>query len=313
MPGPSTGGPQGYGVTKYPTTPISSDVMVAVASIAYFVCLFLPWTKSTFNTPSGMPVYIPASLNGWGGAGVAAGIFAFILFLWVGLRLARIALPVADHYRSLIAAVLGGLVFLFGLLRILTNLSLLTSHVSLVLYVYGLFAWLGLLLAILVLYGSWGEWQSWQVAQQAMPSGGYQPGQAGPVGGGYQPQAQPYQPYQQPQYQAQSQPQQPQSTAFPVVQQSAPSGVPQQMPEGVPVGEPQPQPQPQPQYYVPPAGQYGSPGSMPPVPGSTPYPPQEGPVYTVGAQPGEVCAKCGNPIMPDESFCTSCGAPRGAS
>ncbi len=73
MPGPSAGGPQGpqgYSVTKYPTTPIGSDVLVAGSAIAYFICLFLPWTKSAYSLPSGMPVYISTSLNGWGGSGV---------------------------------------------------------------------------------------------------------------------------------------------------------------------------------------------------------------------------------------------------
>ena len=174
--GSPSGMPQGIGMKQYPASPIASDGLIAGFSIVYFIVLFLPWTKSAFsisNGSSSISFSVPFSMNGWGGAGVAAGVFAFLLFIWAGIRLARIAMPMPNNYRSLVAAVLGGLVFLFGLLRIITNLSLLTSHMSAVLYVYGLFAWLGLLLAIGVLYAAWGEWREWQFAQISKAPGSY--------------------------------------------------------------------------------------------------------------------------------------------
>ena len=174
--GSPSGMPQGIGMKQYPASPIASDGLIAGFSIVYFIVLFLPWTKSAFsisNGSSSISFSVPFSMNGWGGAGVAAGVFAFLLFIWAGIRLARISMPMPNHYRSLVAAVLGGLVFLFGLLRIITNLSLLTSHMSAVLYVYGLFAWLGLLLAIGVLYAAWGEWREWQFAQISKAPGSY--------------------------------------------------------------------------------------------------------------------------------------------
>lgn len=289
--GSPSGMPQGIGMKQYPASPISSDGLIAGFSIVYFIVLFLPWTKSAFsisNGSSSISFSVPFSMNGWGGAGVAAGVFAFLLFIWAGIRLARIAMPMPNNYRSLVAAVLGGLVFLFGLLRIITNLSLLTSHMSAVLYVYGLFAWLGLLLAIGVLYAAWGEWREWQFAQISKAPGSYPVATApGMFQGAPQPN------YPQPNY--------PQP------------GYPQQ---GYP---PQPQDAPQPNYPQP---GYSQPDYPPPQSSSSPtlqevnpqapyqggvVPPQESEQPSSSGQ--LQCAHCGSLNLSGTSFCTSCGAP----
>ncbi len=298
MQGSPSGMPQGSGIQQYPAQPVASDGLIAGLSIAYFIILFLPWTKSTFTVPYGsssMSFSAPFSMNGWGGAGAAAGVFAFLLFIWAGIRLARISMPIPNHYRSLIAAVLGGLVFLFGLLRVITNLSLLTSHMGLVLYVYGLFAWLGLLLAIGVLYAAWGEWRAWQFAQISKVSGNYPAGTAAP--GMFQ--GTPQQGAPQPGYPQQGYPQQGAPQSGP--QQGYPQpGYQQQVPyQGVgipqePVPQEPVQPPVQPEYYVQPAG----------TPPTSPQPTQPS---------GLQCPHCGNQNAPGVSFCTSCGAPLAVS
>jgi hypothetical protein len=229
-----------------------------------------------------------------------------LLFIWAGIRLARIAMPMPNNYRSLVAAVLGGLVFLFGLLRIITNLSLLTSHMSAVLYVYGLFAWLGLLLAIGVLYAAWGEWREWQFAQISKAPGSYPVATApGMFQGAPQP-GYPQQGYPQP-----SSPPQPQDVPQPGYPQQ---GYPQ------PSYPPQPQDAPQPGYpqpdYPPPQSsssptlQEVNPQGM-----SQPQAPYQGGVVPPqeSEQPsssGQLqCAHCGSLNLSGTSFCTSCGAP----
>ncbi len=285
--GSPSGMPQGIGMKQYPASPISSDGLIAGFSIVYFIVLFLPWTKSAFsisNGSSSISFSVPFSMNGWGGAGVAAGVFAFLLFIWAGIRLARIAMPMPNNYRSLVAAVLGGLVFLFGLLRIITNLSLLTSHMSAVLYVYGLFAWLGLLLAIGVLYAAWGEWREWQFAQISKAPGSYPVATApGMFQGAPQP-GYPQQGYPQPSY-----PPQPQDVPQP--------------------GYPQPD-YPPPQSSSSPTLQEVNPQGM-----SQPQAPYQGGVVPPqeSEQPsssGQLqCAHCGSLNLSGTSFCTSCGAP----
>ncbi len=285
--GSPSGMPQGIGMKQYPASPISSDGLIAGFSIVYFIVLFLPWTKSAFsisNGSSSISFSVPFSMNGWGGAGVAAGVFAFLLFIWAGIRLARIAMPMPNNYRSLVAAVLGGLVFLFGLLRIITNLSLLTSHMSAVLYVYGLFAWLGLLLAIGVLYAAWGEWREWQFAQISKAPGSYPVATApGMFQGAPQP-GYPQQGYPQPSY-----PPQPQDAPQP--------------------GYPQPD-YPPPQSSSSPTLQEVNPQGM-----SQPQAPYQGGVVPPqeSEQPsssGQLqCAHCGSLNLSGTSFCTSCGAP----
>ena len=285
--GSPSGMPQGIGMKQYPASPISSDGLIAGFSIVYFIVLFLPWTKSAFsisNGSSSISFSVPFSMNGWGGAGVAAGVFAFLLFIWAGIRLARIAMPMPNNYRSLVAAVLGGLVFLFGLLRIITNLSLLTSHMSAVLYVYGLFAWLGLLLAIGVLYAAWGEWREWQFAQISKAPGSYPVATApGMFQGAPQP-GYPQQGYPQP-----SSPPQPQDAPQP--------------------GYPQPD-YPPPQSSSSPTLQEVNPQGM-----SQPQAPYQGGVVPPqeSEQPsssGQLqCAHCGSLNLSGTSFCTSCGAP----
>ncbi len=279
--GSPSGMPQGIGMKQYPASPISSDGLIAGFSIVYFIVLFLPWTKSAFsisNGSSSISFSVPFSMNGWGGAGVAAGVFAFLLFIWAGIRLARIAMPMPNNYRSLVAAVLGGLVFLFGLLRIITNLSLLTSHMSAVLYVYGLFAWLGLLLAIGVLYAAWGEWREWQFAQISKAPGSY-----------------------------------PVATAPGMFQGAPQPGYPQQgYPQ--PSYPPQPQDVPQPGYPQPdyPPPQSSSSPTLQEVNPQAPYqggvvPPQESEQPSSSGQ--LQCAHCGSLNLSGTSFCTSCGAP----
>ncbi|MCL5886244.1 MAG: zinc ribbon domain-containing protein [Actinobacteria bacterium] len=295
--GSPSGMPQGIGMKQYPASPISSDGLIAGFSIVYFIVLFLPWTKSAFsisNGSSSISFSVPFSMNGWGGAGVAAGVFAFLLFIWAGIRLARIAMPMPNNYRSLVAAVLGGLVFLFGLLRIITNLSLLTSHMSAVLYVYGLFAWLGLLLAIGVLYAAWGEWREWQFAQISKAPGSY-PVATAP--GMFQGAPQPNYPqpnYPQPGYPQQGYPPQPQDAPQPNYPQpgySQPDYPPPQSSSSPTLQEVNPQGMSQPQA---------------PYQGGV-VPPQESEQPSSSGQ--LQCAHCGSLNLSGTSFCTSCGAP----
>lgn len=153
------------------------SIWLAALSIAYFIVLFLPWVNTSIVDGFGF------TINGWSGPGTAAGVFALLVCIFEILQIARVPIPLPAPARSLIPAGVGSFVVLMAVINILTNLSLLTTNVSL-LFAYGLFAWLGLAIALAMGYPIWGHWDAWQ-KERAAAASGYTALQQTPFAGQY--------------------------------------------------------------------------------------------------------------------------------
>ncbi|HEV2906986.1 MAG TPA: hypothetical protein VGZ50_06705 [Actinomycetota bacterium] len=133
-----------------------------VAGVLMLIDLFLPWNRVCVGGEEIFGTAFPetcASASGWSGIGVIAGLLVIALLVWEGLyaagALANVAAP-----KKLITAALAAGAALFALLRWLLNLEAAS---------YG--AYIGIILALALLYVAWINWQE----HQAMTPGGMMP------------------------------------------------------------------------------------------------------------------------------------------
>ena len=117
--------------------------LMAVSALLLFICLFLPWQD--FNIGGLADEFgVDATWSGWHGfAGVVLGLLTVILLAWVIVRLASVNIPVPVS-TAMTAAVLGTLILIFAVIKLLTILGDEQT----------IWAWIGLVLAILVAVGS---------------------------------------------------------------------------------------------------------------------------------------------------------------
>ena len=112
-----------------------------VAGVLLLISLFLPWQD--------FDVGDIGQFSGWRGVGVVLGIATIALVAWLVVRLLSIEIPLPIS-TAMASAILGGLVLVFGIIKILTILGDETT----------LWAWIGVILAILVGVGAWLEVQA---------------------------------------------------------------------------------------------------------------------------------------------------------
>ena len=117
--------------------------LMAVSALLLFIDLFLPWQD--FNLGGLADEFgVDASWSGWHGfAGVVLGLLTVILLAWVIVRLASVNIPLPVS-TAMTAAVLGMLILIFAVIKLLTILGDEQT----------IWAWIGLVLAILVAVGS---------------------------------------------------------------------------------------------------------------------------------------------------------------
>lgn len=123
-----------------------------VAGGLMLINLFLPWNKACFGGGDIFGTAIPeqcANATGWWGIGIVAGLLTLALIVWEGLNVAGALANVAAPKR-LITAVLAGGAGLFALLRFLIKPSG---------YDYAFGTWIGIILALALLYVAWINWQ----------------------------------------------------------------------------------------------------------------------------------------------------------
>ena len=114
-----------------------------VASVLLLIDLFLPWQD--FGVSEAIGVDIDDSFSGWRGfAGVVLGLLTIVTLAWLVVRLmaVNIPLPVSS---AMTAALLGVLVAAFGIIKLL---SILGDEQT-------IWAWIGVILAILVAVGAY--------------------------------------------------------------------------------------------------------------------------------------------------------------
>ena len=109
-----------------------------VGAVLLFIDLFLPWQD--FGDVLGIDV----TFKGWRGIGVVLGILVIVLAVWIALRLAAVDIPLPVS-TTLIAAALGVLVVVFGIIKWLTIID---DEAT-------IWAWIGLVLAIAIGVGAW--------------------------------------------------------------------------------------------------------------------------------------------------------------
>ena len=117
--------------------------LMAVSALLLFICLFLPWQDFDIGGLAD-EFGVDATWSGWHGfAGVVLGLLTVILLAWVIVRLASVNIPVPVS-TAMTAAVLGTLILIFAVIKLLTILGDEQT----------IWAWIGLVLAILVAVGS---------------------------------------------------------------------------------------------------------------------------------------------------------------
>jgi len=114
--------------------------LILGGGVLLFIDTFLPWQSVTIGPFS-------ATRSGWHGFwGIVLGLLVIVLLVWAVARVLGVALPV-NVPEGLTTLALGGLVFLFALLKTLTE-----SY-------RGWASWVGIVLAAGVAVGCWFSFQ----------------------------------------------------------------------------------------------------------------------------------------------------------
>jgi hypothetical protein len=130
------------------------------AGIAYLIVLFLPWQRVCIDLGLDIPGASGcASASGASGIGVINLLLAIGLVAWEAMGLAGVDIKAP---KALVSAGLAGGIVVFTILKIIVD--------SEAIY---LFAWVGIILALVIGYGGWMRWQEHQAgggsAGGAMP------------------------------------------------------------------------------------------------------------------------------------------------
>jgi hypothetical protein len=121
--------------------------VMLVAGVLLLISLFLPWQD--FGVSEAVGVDVDDTFSGWRGVGVVLGLATIALVAWLVVRLLSVDIPLPLS-TAMISAILGGLVLVFGIIKILTILGDETT----------IWAWIGTILAIVVGIGAWLEVQA---------------------------------------------------------------------------------------------------------------------------------------------------------
>jgi hypothetical protein len=121
--------------------------ILIVAGALYIIDLFLPW--QSFDLVLGSRTESGAS-----GIGVLNLLLAIALVAWEVMAVAGVEV---NAPKSLVSAALAGGIVLFTILKIIVDSDGMT-----------IFAWIGLILALVIGYGGWMRWQEHQASGGGM-------------------------------------------------------------------------------------------------------------------------------------------------
>jgi hypothetical protein len=122
--------------------------LMLVAGILLFISLFLPWQDFDVGGIAD-ELGVDATFSGWRGVGVVLGLLTIVLVAWIAVRLASIDIPLPIS-TAMISAILGALVLIFAIIKLLTIID---DEAT-------IWAWIGVILAVLVAVGAWLEVQA---------------------------------------------------------------------------------------------------------------------------------------------------------
>ncbi len=115
-----------------------------VGAVLLLIDLFLPWQDFDIGGLAD-EFGVDASFSGWRGfAGVVLGLLTIVLIAWIAVLIAGIDLPLPMS-SAMTAALLGGLVLVFAIIKIL---SILGDEPT-------IWAFIGLALALAIGFGAW--------------------------------------------------------------------------------------------------------------------------------------------------------------
>ena len=116
--------------------------ILIIAGALYIIDLFLPWQSIDLG------VLGSQTESGASGIGVLNLLLAIALVAWEVMAVAGVEV---NAPKSLISAALAGGIVLFTILKIIVDSDAMT-----------IFAWIGLILALVIGYGGWMRWQEHQ-------------------------------------------------------------------------------------------------------------------------------------------------------
>jgi hypothetical protein len=146
----------GFDMTKVST----AGRILLIAGVLYLIDLFLPWQRVCIDLGVDLPSGC-ASASGASGIGVINLLLVIGLLVWEGLALSNMEI---NAPRALVSAGLAAAILLFTILKVLVDNS----------QIY-LWAWVGLILALVIAYGGWMRWQEHQAGGGTSTMGGTAP------------------------------------------------------------------------------------------------------------------------------------------
>jgi hypothetical protein len=133
--------------------------ILLIGGLLYFVDLFLPWQQVCIGFGT---IKVCPSLSGWHGVGILNGILVILILVMEILMLANVEVNVGTAAtRNMTEAGVAGGLLLFTIIKILVN------HQAI-----HLWAWIGLVLAVIVAYGGYMRWQEASVTTPPPPAPG---------------------------------------------------------------------------------------------------------------------------------------------
>jgi hypothetical protein len=122
--------------------------ILIIAGALYIIDLFLPWQSADLG------VLGTQTESGASGIGVLNLLLAIALVAWEVMAVAGVEV---NAPKSLISAALAGGIVLFTILKIIVDSEAMA-----------IFAWIGLILALVIGYGGWMRWQEHQASGGGM-------------------------------------------------------------------------------------------------------------------------------------------------
>ena len=130
----------------------TASKILLIAGVLYIIDLFLPWQRVCIDLGLDLPGTC-ASASGASGIGVLNLLLAIALVAWEGMAVGGVEI---NAPKALISAALAGAIVVVTILKIIVD--------SESLY---LFAWIGIILALVIGYGGWMRWQEHQAGATA--------------------------------------------------------------------------------------------------------------------------------------------------
>ncbi len=143
----------GFDMSKMST----ANKILLGGGLLYLIDLFLPWNRACIDIGV-LGGNICGSAAGTHGIGIINLLLAIALLIWEGLALAGVDIPVP---RPQVTAAGGGGIVLFTIIKVLVDNQSLY-----------LFAFVGIVLALVIAYGSWMRWQEASVGSPPPGGGG---------------------------------------------------------------------------------------------------------------------------------------------